>query len=245
LDDLIRSARLRDELGDTLALSYVSRWLPRGGDLRSAFELPREEQLRVLDSTAQELIASGAAKPFAEAWIGFQAARLANGSLDYLGLLDRYRDTLPAALLWFVFFSIWRPGYDGLVNGQCLGRRLAKELVVIDDVFGQPTADINLEELEVLAGGKAQSTFRTKLASIVEVELLPCVTAKFRQSRQKEEVRSDRMPEIDVVAARRALEEAVRALGGGIDISRLSPRGADLFEKVPREGKRPRQPKKK
>ncbi|MER9617641.1 hypothetical protein [Mesorhizobium sp. M0207] len=212
IEELIRAARFDRPLAGSAAWQQLKVDLPFIGSIEKQFEVSREEQLHTLDRTAQTLIQSSVPRPLAEAWVGMLASRLSNGSFDYIGVLDSVRDALPSSLLWFALFSSWRPGFDGLVNGRCLGRQVAKEALEQSSIFDVPTADISLREFEIAGRSRSQDSIRTKVSSIVEVELLPMISSKFRFSRTREDTSRERLPELNIPRLRNALMEALQSL---------------------------------
>lgn len=240
LDDLIQTARYDKAVKDSIAWHQLGAALPFADSTDKQFELPREEQLVFLDRTTQALTHSSVPRPLAEAWIGLLASRLANGSFDYFGVLDGVRDTLPGSLLWFALFSYWRPGFDGLVNGRCLGRRIAREVFEPTALFDSPTCDISLAEYELLGASKALDSIRTKVSSVAEIELLPLVSSKFRSSAiARPEASRERGNDINVPRLRRALIEALQALDSPPDlpVDRSGPQQRSLFAKEPSQPK--------
>lgn len=208
LMDLIRTSRRGDDLESSLGWSYLSKEIPQLGQFSRVSQLPRESQIISLDETAR-YVKQAHLPPFvADAAVGFQAARLSNGSFDYIGILNDHREALPTALLWFALFSIWRPGFDGLIAGQCLGRRVAKHAITEVDVFDAPDADISLGEFEILLEAK-QGRFRTDLASSIDIEIAPLVTAKFPRAVRQDSVERSPMG-ADHERLRRTLSDALK-----------------------------------
>lgn len=218
IGQLIRGAQSGQSIPDSPGWSYLQENVPVK-DLRQVFLLPKEEQLRVLDRTARTILERNTPLESAEAIVGYLAARLGNGSLNYLGAVDEFVRVLPAAPLWFAFFSMWLPEFDGLSNGQCLGRRLAKAAMRVPSFFEAPTSDISLAEFEVLSSSPTGANFRTQFASVIDLELFPFMNAKFRfSSRGREEGTRDRQGEARLAAVRERLEEALNLLGSPIDM---------------------------
>lgn len=233
LEDLIQTARFDKPLKGSFAWNQLESTLPFAGSADRQFELPREEQLVVLDRTAQALLRSSVPRPLAEAWVGLLAARLANGSFDYIGVLDSVRDTLPGSLLWFALFACWRSGFDGLVNGRCLGRRVAREVFEPTAIFASPTCDISLAEYELLGASRSLDSIRTRVSSVIDVELLPLVSSKFRSSSTvKVEASRERSLNVNLPRLREALFEALQALDPVPETprDRQFPRQRSLFE---------------
>jgi serine/threonine protein kinase len=115
---------------------------------------------------------------------------------------------------------------DGIVG--LVGRRLARDLLVKGDLFDAPTADVALSEYEVLVSSRGGASIRSETGSALEVELLPLVSSRFRNSsRGASDVAAERVRELNVPALRKALSDALRALDGP---SRSQPPGdGDLF----------------
>jgi len=212
IEELVYISKHDGDLFESLAWNLLSRDL-KGytNPSKILFDMPREDQLIFLDNTARTLGGSDVPMFLAEAWLGMLAARLGNGSFEYLGLLDNVRDRFPGASIWFALFSVWRPGFDGLIVGNCLGRRVAREISAPRNLFEAPTCDIALSEYEVLARGGWLASVRSAIASSIEVELRPLVAAKFRIASK---ARGDRTEgsSVDILKLRRALVDALQAL---------------------------------
>ncbi|TGP24226.1 MULTISPECIES: hypothetical protein [unclassified Mesorhizobium] len=213
IDDLIQTARYERPLKLSFAWQQIERAIPFAESTEKQFEFPREEQLAFLDRTAQALVRSSLPKALSEAWVGFLTARLSNGSFDYVGVLEGVRDALPGSLLWFALFSCWRPGFDGLVNGRCLGRRVAREVFERTSLFDAPTCDISLTEYDMLGASRSADSLRTKVSSVVDIELLPLISSKFRGAASvRSDVVRDKASAFNVPRLRHALMEALQAL---------------------------------
>jgi len=213
IEDLIQTARYERPLRDSAAWLQIEATIPFADSTDRQFGLPREEQLAFLDRTAQVLVKSSLPRPLSEAWVGLLTARLSNGSFDYIGVLDSVRDTLPGSLLWFALFSCWRSGFDGLVNGRCLGRRVAREIFERTALFESPAYDISLAEYELLGASRSLDSIRTKVSAVVDIELLPLISSKFRSAvSAKAEGSRERAPDFNVPRLRRALIDALQAL---------------------------------
>jgi hypothetical protein len=212
IEELVHISKHDGDLFESLAWNLLSRDLKSyANPSKILFDMPREDQLIFLDNTARTLGGSDVPMFLAEAWLGMLAARLGNGSFEYLGLLDNVRDRFPGASMWFALFSIWRPGFDGLIVGSCLGRRVAREISAPRNLFEAPTCDIALSEYEVLARAGGLASVRSTVASSMEVELRPLVAAKFRIASKAREDRTE-SSSFDTVKLRRALLDALQAL---------------------------------
>jgi hypothetical protein len=240
LDDLIHTARYDKPLKESMAWRQLERAIPFADSTDRQFGLPREEQLVFLDRTTQVLVRSSIPRPLSEAWVGLLTSRLSNGSFDYIGVLDSVRDTLPGSLLWFALFSCWRSGFDGLVNGRCLGRRVAREIFERTALFEPPTCDISLAEYELLGASRSLDSIRTKVSSVVDIELLPLISSKFRSAANvRVEAPRERVPEFNAPRLRRALIEALQAL----DLTPEQPKDRPIAQQRSLFSKEPSQPK--
>jgi hypothetical protein len=183
---------IRDVLvGGAIAESTWNELTSNLPDLRQAphqMKGPREDRIRLFDQYVRVLNASEHAdKNVRELVAGQVASLVADGSFDYIGLTGAFDRSLPAAPLWFGFFSSLRSPDDALAAGGCLGRRLARDLPRELNLFAPPTDDIALDELEVISGGPApELRFRTEHRSALSVEIYPGVSARFRMSRASE-----------------------------------------------------------
>ena len=70
-----------------------------------------------------------------------------------------------------------------LIAVDCLGRRIWRQLSAIEEGFGSIHADISYEELALYQLEGRLPCLRTDQGAIIEVELLPGVTGRFRQPR--------------------------------------------------------------
>lgn len=134
--------------------------------------------------------------------VGTLLALLGEGSYEYLPLAQSFAEVFPGAILWFALITSLHVDNDALVSGQCLGRRVAREVFNQRSIFSPPEVDISLEELEVIGvESKGDRTFRTEHQTVASVEIFPNVSAKFRMPKE-------RSPESDAVpwAAERTRE---------------------------------------
>lgn len=164
---------------------YVTEGLPRSREALQRMDGSREDRVRALDSSLVELAKGGESNFTREIVAGFLSSRVSGGSLRYAQLLDGHSESLPAAILWFAFFSAFHPDTDILTIGENLGRRVARRLTSKLGIFQEPTVDISVDELELfMMNSRADQRFRTEHANVLTVEVFPGIGAAFRTPRE-------------------------------------------------------------
>jgi hypothetical protein len=199
----------------------------------------REDQVRNIDSASSFLVDAPNIEPLIREIIaGFLVARVSGGSIEYLNLCDPFLEKLPRAVLWFGFFvGCWRNG-NVLSAGDCLGRRLARQLFGSSGPFAAPVADIGVHELGTFRGQPPR--FRTEQQAVVSVELLPGVTARFRMRPESADAR-DRDASATRLSILRQLRSTLVAALGQIDkVQGEEPGLFGNLENDPRRGKSPK-----
>jgi len=166
------------------AISRLAEWLgePRSEQLTSILELSPQDRVRVFDSVAPRITASGKGTDTERAFATALVASLCKpGSLQQYNLLRDHSTPSPEALLWFgLIQGLHRPS-DVLNIADGLGRRVLRDALQPERVLDRPRCDISLIELEVLSRGRT-SAFRTSAANQICVEIQPAVysLAKWR-----------------------------------------------------------------
>lgn len=178
----------------------------------NARELPREQQLRVLDDCIKVLRQHEYPTPLLEAILGYMMARLSNGSFDYLSLAGEQQAELPCSALWFAFFAIWQKDFDGLTAGSSLGRHLTRYCQSVGDDFSLPRADIALQEYLFVSDRKVPAPLRSASSSTVFIELLPGVSSAFPNAVRRDDDVPKAPTSLDVPRLSRILREALELL---------------------------------
>ena len=144
----------------------------------------REDQLKMLDGVYASLLSSPWQPPARDIVIAALLALIAQGSFEYLSLAREFEGNSSNVMLWFSLFCALHKSSDVFSIGNCLGRRVARELDRPRSMYSAPECDIAFEELYVLSGDVGGPQFRTEAGSWITVELFPGVNAKFPAGRR-------------------------------------------------------------
>jgi len=117
---------------------------------------------------------------------GLLADQIGPGSFEHVDLLLPYLDQYPTALLWYGLCAGLHPDSEIQQVGNCLGRRLVRDLLAPDPILSRPKYDIALGELEVHLDREEPLEFRTASQNHIAVELLPGVPAYMKWPLQTE-----------------------------------------------------------
>jgi len=141
------------------------------GELRG----PREHRVRVFERV---LHGPNRLDALTSAFLaGLLADQVGPGSFEHNDLLLPYLDRYPTALLWYGLCAGLHPDSEVQQVGNCLGRRLVRDLLMPDPVLSHPKYDIAVGELEVHLDREEPLEFRTASQNHIVVELLPGVPA--------------------------------------------------------------------
>lgn len=206
----------------------LTNGLPKSTSALQSMGESKERRIRALDEATRELLSdTGADTATRELVAGFLVAMAAGGSLQYLSLIEPFRASFPRSALWYAFFCALSDRNDVMTIGECLGRRLARDLLQTRDVFEQLDCDIASEELRlVLSDGESKMNFRRARHSVVKVEVYPGVHATFRATPHREN------DEIDTKAVERNKEirYLLSRIGRLMDETDAPRRQRDLFD---------------
>ena len=108
---------------------------------------------------------------------GLLADQISPGSFEHIDLLMPYLNQYPTALIWYGLCAGLHPDAETQQAGNCLGRRLIRDLLASDPLLSRPRYDIALGELEVHLDREEPLEFRTASQNYIAVELLPGVPA--------------------------------------------------------------------
>ena len=108
---------------------------------------------------------------------GLLADQIGPGSFEHVDLLLPYLNQYPTALLWYGLCAGLHPDSEVQQVGNCLGRRLIRDLLAPDPILSRPKYDIAVSELEVHLDREEPLEFRTASQNHIAVELLPGVPA--------------------------------------------------------------------
>jgi hypothetical protein len=108
---------------------------------------------------------------------GLLADQIAPGTFEHVDLVLPYLNRYPTALVWYGLCAGLHPDSDIQQIGNCLGRRLTRDLLASDPITSRPKYDISVGELEVYLDREQPLEFRVASQSHIAVELLPGVPA--------------------------------------------------------------------
>ena len=171
----------------------------------------KERQVQSFDESVRNLSTRRIPATVRNALIGFSAARVANGSFEYLNLLAEDRRNLQGVYPWFAYFSIFEPEFDGLTIFQNLGRRIARKIPHNFDLFSSELFDLSLDEMRMLLKQKRLNEIRVDASPTIQVEISPYVPTKLRvgASIREEPVMGGESQERTLQMVRSALENAL------------------------------------
>jgi hypothetical protein len=179
LSDFISSVYSGGGVAHDHALGQIAVMVPGVHNLAQALRGNREDRVRVLEQFAASL--GPARSPIVNGMIlGYLAAQVADGSLNYIQLASRFADKFPLSVLWFGLFSGLNRNNDILTAGECLGRRIERRVKAASGL-GPISADFSYEEFTLLLQEGRLGRVRTDSQTILEIELIPGVTGRFRR----------------------------------------------------------------
>jgi hypothetical protein len=171
-----------DDDVDPLSWNLITSELQGAQRSLAAMRLSREQRLETMDYVVLDTLSADIVDiRIREVVLGYLASRLASGSMSYLWLLDRMEAKLPLATLWFGLFLSLRSDTDAFSSGDCLGRRVARDIGRSWTVFSEPTADLSFEEFDTLTqDSRSGLNIRTGSQTSVTIEIAPGQLGLFR-----------------------------------------------------------------
>lgn len=170
------------EAGD-LPKSIFSHLGPTSEHLSNMLRSNREDCVRALDDLHDIIYKTDLERSEAEIVLGFAASRVAEGSFSYLPLISRFSQRYPLATLWFGAFAALHEKTDALTTGNCLGRRVLRQLLPSSGGLNDVTADLSFEECLIYEREIRANKIRTDYNGQINIELLPGVSGVFRRQR--------------------------------------------------------------
>ncbi|WP_296426544.1 hypothetical protein [Yoonia sp.] len=160
--------------------------IPELGEAVRNMTLAREERVRTLPMALNSLRQSNTDPLLKEFVVGGLLSMVGNGSFDQLKLLDEILRDFPKAALWFGVISSLQKRSDVLTAGNCLGRRVARDVKKSVEIFAPPESDISFEELMILGEETLKAdSFRTAHSGVISVALYGTVASSFRNPKSK------------------------------------------------------------
>lgn len=135
----------------------------------------REQRVKAFERILQN--PSGLDPLTASFLAGLLTDQIGPGTFEHIDLLLPYLNRYPTALLWYGLCAGLHPDSEVQQVGNCLGRRLVRDLLAVDPLLSRPKYDIAIGELEVHLDREERLEFRAASQNHVEVELLPGVPA--------------------------------------------------------------------
>lgn len=139
------------------------------------FRGPREHRVKAFERIFQN--PDGLDALTASFLAGLLADQIAPGTFEHVDLLLPYLNRYPTALLWYGLCAGLHRDSEVQQIGNCLGRRLVRDLLIPDPILSRPKYDISVNELEVHLDREEPLEFRTASQNYIAVELLPGVPA--------------------------------------------------------------------
>jgi len=136
---------------------------------------PREHRVKAFERTLQRTDSLDALT--ASFLAGLLADQIAPGTFEHVDLLLPYLNRYPTALLWYGLCAGLHRDSEVQQIGNCLGRRLVRDLLIPDPILSRPKYDISVNELQVHLDREEPLEFRTASQNHIAVELLPGVPA--------------------------------------------------------------------
>lgn len=176
---LKKSYDLKENIVDCLA--SLARELPNLDERLYRMTRSREERVKVSNEILPLIWHSDLDILLKEFLSGAILSMIGNGSLLQLPALDMLLKQSPATALWFGVFSSLQRNNDVMTAGNCLGRRLVRDMHKISNVFSRIEYDISVEELMVMRGeGTKGASYRTAQPTSVKVGLIGNISGRFK-----------------------------------------------------------------
>jgi hypothetical protein len=146
----------------------------------------REDRVIAFEEFVHQSASSFASKPAVISFmLGYLASRIAPGTIRHSAVLSQVMDRYPTSVLWYGFCAGFGEIEANLPIGKAKrsisfpasARRVIRELLRPEPVFGAPICDIGFLELLVLSrtgGNFLEGLIKTSQGSLI-VELLPGV----------------------------------------------------------------------
>jgi hypothetical protein len=202
--------------------------------LRDVQGASREDRIRAFSEMRNILVHNPGVPPRDSAFLfAYAAHSVSPGTFDHVGLLRDTPGVPPVSMAWLGLLAglTRRAQVHGAFGG--LGRRIIRELTVVERLWERPRGDVALAEFEILGrGGSATAGFRTFNPSYVSVELAPLVITYLRWP-----LRDEGQPELFARTDRGYFDrerDPWNALGDAID------RVNQLYRTMSQAGTRPR-----
>ena len=152
-------------------------------DTVEAKGIPREGRVVEIEKLTHRLSARAWAEPDARRTasflLGYAVSRVAPGTLDHIDLLKSAAAIFPAVRLWYGLVAGLTPNSTVLRFGNGFALRIHREAFRQDGFWNAPTADVAVEELQMLRAGGANflgSLGRYSDSGTLAVELFPSVS---------------------------------------------------------------------
>lgn len=146
-------------------------------DFDTLIETSREDRISRFNDVISDLKRRSDRGPRSEFVAGLMLAIAGNGSFDLLRSAREFDGWLDGATTWFGICAALLDESNLLTYGNSVGRRMVRDLMVRQQPFEPPQADINSSEYRFLSFGEAlQSTAHAP--NSLDVELLPGVLSR-------------------------------------------------------------------
>jgi hypothetical protein len=140
-------------------------------------------------------------REFIAIMLGYLTSRIAPGTMRHASILRALIEKYPTALLWYGFCAGLHGRFDSAFSRPreddsegfdfpASGRRIARDLMRPEDLFGAPSADIGVVELIALtrSGRAALATISSTTQTTLTVELIPGVVTAINAAGSKSQM---------------------------------------------------------
>lgn len=209
--------------GQERAWQRLARCLPRPIGLEAFQALSREERGLYLQDALRMLNSAGSSAEHYDvaAACAFMATRLAPGSLEHLEVLKSA--ARPEMLTWYALYAALQHPKEILSWQNCLGFRVMRDLLRVEDKLAPPIADVSYAELKIVARSELDSIAgRIGHVSELLVELIPYVSASFTFQRRNRFRQNDETHSLDLEPSEVFISPRERVARAAADLAQLA-----------------------
>ncbi len=117
---------------------------------------------------------------------------LASGTMDYFQLALSLSESNPLFAHWYMLFTGMHEKQQIFRTAESVGHHIKKHLINSNTLFTRVTSDISYPELKVVLSNQINIVpFITAHSAVIDVEVYPLVSAKFRINRNSNVVHNE------------------------------------------------------